>query len=309
MKILILGAGAVGGYFGARLINMGNSVTFLVRKKRASLIRSKGLNVKSSLGDLTVHPEIITSVNPHEKYDLAIISCKAYALDSAINVLAPLHQSTYVLPLLNGLSHYLKLEDVFGKERVLGGFAHLSTMLDDEGSIIHLNQTEILTLGALQPQQQPFIEFAKSKLHNASFIVFSDNIKLDIWKKLIFICTAASATSYFNNTIGAIASTTPGEELIVDSFKCNCKAAEFFGFDLDDDWKSATLEKLIDKESEMTSSLLRDMRNGSEIEISIIEDMMQKNEEAGITNDLLLAAHSALIVYLETKLRQENNQG
>lgn len=298
MKILILGAGAVGGYFGARLIKMGISVTFLVRERRAIDIKEKGLNIKSSLGDLTVYPETITNVQPTEKYDLAIISCKAYALDGALKTLASLNKNTYILPLLNGISHYKKLEDVFGKNRVLGGFAHLSTMLDNDGAIIHLNQTEILTLGALHHDQETFVNFARSQL-NASFIIFSENISLDIWKKLIFICTLASATSYFNETLGAIVSNVEGEKQINECFESNCQAARFAGFDLDDNWKKITLEKLTDKKSPMTSSLLRDMRSGNQIEISIIEDMLRKNEDAGLKNNLLIAAHGVLSLYLE----------
>jgi len=298
MKILILGAGAVGGYFGALLLNKGIDVTFLVREKRALNLRTNGLEVKSPLGNLKVNPKVITNLHDDNVFDLAIVSCKAYALEDAIQTLAPLSPSVYILPLLNGLSHYPKLKDFFGELRVLGGFAHLSTMLNDDGTIIHLNKLQNLTMGALQPEQKPFIEYVKNELGaSVPFIAFSDNIRLDIYKKLILISTAASATCFMNNTMGAIASTPEGAKLIADCFGINCRAAAFAGFEPENEWKEITRNKLLDPESPMTSSLLRDMRNGNQVEISILEDMLEKCRKAGLHNELLTAAQQVLKKY------------
>lgn len=298
MKILILGAGAVGGYFGALLLNKGIDVTFLVREKRALNLRTNGLHIKSPLGDLKGDPKVITSLHNDNVFDLSIVSCKVYALEDAIQTLAPLSPSAYILPLLNGLSHYPKLKSFFGESRILGGFAHLSSMLNNDGTIIHLNKLQNLTMGALLPEQTPFIDYLKHELGPSSpFIHFSGNILLDIYKKLILISTAASATCFMNNTMGAIASTPQGAKLIADCFEINCRAAAFAGFEPENEWKELTRNKLLDPESPMTSSLLRDMRSGNQVEVSILEDMLDICQKAGLYNELLVTAQQLLKNY------------
>ncbi|MGV3508602.1 MAG: ketopantoate reductase family protein [Sphingobacteriaceae bacterium] len=306
MKILILGAGAVGGYFGALLQEKGIHVTLLVREERARYLRENGLKVKSALGDITVYPEIITSLKLTDVFQLAIISCKAYALPDAITLLSGIQRSTYILPLLNGLSHYPILEEKFGKNWVLGGFAHLSTILDNEGNVNHLNKLQSLTMGALLPQQESFIRFAKNVLFfEAPFISYADNIQVEIWKKLIYISTVASATCLMNNNMGTIVSNPHGAKQIKKAFDVNCKAAAFHGYAINGEWKKQTLESLLNPNSTMTSSLYRDMQLGNRAELSIIEDMLKKCKEADLNNSLLEAGYLTLAMYEEKRTSSE----
>jgi 2-dehydropantoate 2-reductase len=305
MKVLILGAGAVGGYFGALLQERGVHVTLLVREERANYLRKHGLNVKSQLGDLIVYPEVITSLKFTDVFQLVIISCKSYALDDATKLLSTLQRSTYILPLLNGLSHYPKLVTQFGKNYVLGAYAHLSTVLDSQGNILHLNDLQVLTLGALLPQQESFIRFARNVLfQNVSFITYSNNIQLDIWRKLIFISTVAAATCLMGDTMGSIAAMPQGGKQIKNAFETSCKVATFHGFAPGNVWKRETLKELLNTESTMTSSLLRDMQYGNPIELSILQDMIQKTTEAELYNELLEAGYLTLEIYEENRKRK-----
>ena len=304
MKILILGAGAVGGYFGTLLQDQGVDVTFLVREKRAIQLKKNGLNVISQLGDVAVQPQVITNVTASDKFDLAIISCKAYALEGALKSLTQLHASAYILPLLNGISHYSRLREFFGRERVLGGFAHLSTALDENGNIVHLNRLQVLKMGALEVSQKKFIQHCRNILSPvAPFIDFPDDIGREIWQKLIFISTAAGGTCLMKKPMGAIVSDPAGAQVITESFELNCKAANFAGYGPDPEWKDITLKDLLNRESQMTSSLFRDMQNGNRAELSVLEDMLYKNRAAGLNNKLL---ESALLILQRYESERSN---
>ena len=103
--------------------------------------------------------------------------------------------------------------------------------------------------------------------------------------------------------MGSIASTIPGARRIKKAFEINCKTSAFHGFKVSSNWQRSTLEELLDPESTMTSSLLRDMQYGNAVELSIIEDMIKKNKEAGLSNELLEAGYSMLRIYEEDRKR------
>ena len=126
MRILVLGAGGVGGYFGGRLAASGADVTFLVRERRAAQLAARGLVIESPLGDATVpSPQTVISAAPGgAPFDVVLLTCKAYDLASAIESIAPfVGPQSAVLPLLNGMAHLDALEARFGRARLLGGVA------------------------------------------------------------------------------------------------------------------------------------------------------------------------------------------
>ena len=112
MKILVVGAGAVGGYFGGRLLEVGREVTFLVRPRRAAQLAKSGLVIKSPAGDVTVSaPKTVAAAALNQAFDLVLLSCKAYDLEGAIAAFAPaIGPGTLILPLLNGLRHLDRLD-------------------------------------------------------------------------------------------------------------------------------------------------------------------------------------------------------
>jgi len=149
MRILVVGAGAIGGYFGGRLLQANRDVTFLVRERRAAQLRETGLVIRSPMGDLHVPgPPVVLSSELQRPYDLILLSCKAYDLDAAIDSLAPaVGPGTAILPLLNGMKHLDTLEARFGAGTVLGGLCLISTTLDPQGRILHLNNMHGLRFG------------------------------------------------------------------------------------------------------------------------------------------------------------------
>ena len=148
MRTLVLGAGAVGGYFGGRLADAGRDVTFLVRPARAALLSAQGLKVSSPLGDFTVKPQLATADTLSGAYDLIILTAKHYDLDQAIEAVRPaVGPRTAVLPLLNGLVHLERLSQAFGGEKILGGVAYVGASLQPDGSIRHHNRLSGIAFG------------------------------------------------------------------------------------------------------------------------------------------------------------------
>src|SRR5439155_16340566 len=145
MRILVVGAGAVGGYFGARLAQAGRDVTFLVRPARAQQLRSDGLRIVSPHGDLTLQLKTITAEELNSPYDIIFLSVKALAIDQAIDDMTPaVGPDTMIYPVLNGMRHIEILTRRFGQRPVLGGVCMVSTDLDEQGRIVQMNPMEKL---------------------------------------------------------------------------------------------------------------------------------------------------------------------
>jgi len=240
MRILVVGAGAIGGYFGARLAAAGRDVTFLVRPKRAEQLAS-GLFVRSPKGDVKIAaPKIVTeaalpplgipslTARSREPFDLVLLSCKSYDLDSAMasfgRAVAP---ATMVLPLLNGESHIDTLKKRFGAGAVLGGQCQISSTLDAQGHVIHLNEMQLLGFGELDGTRSARIEAVYDNLSGANFEAqLSTHILQDMWEKWMFIATLAGITCLMRAALGDIA-TAGGTDIALALFEeCSAIAAK-----------------------------------------------------------------------------------
>src|SRR3979490_212364 len=137
MRVLVVGAGAIGGYFGGRLLQAGDDVTFLVRPKRAAELASAGLVIKSPNGDVTLkNPPTVQADKLTENFDVVLLSCKAFDLDDAIKSFAPAWgPNTPLLPLLNGMHHLETLDAKFGRARVLGGLCAIAVTLNERREV------------------------------------------------------------------------------------------------------------------------------------------------------------------------------
>ncbi len=205
MRILVVGAGAVGGYFGGRLLEAGRDVTFLVRPRRAALLAKNGLTIRSPLGDFHLPPPpTVTQEALAQPFDLVLLSCKAYDLNGAIESFARgVGESTAILPLLNGMRHLDALAGRFGQKRVLGGQCVISSTLDADGAIVHLNDLHALSFGELDGSRSPRIEAIASALLNAGFDArLSDAIRQEMWEKWVFIASAAGIGCLMRASVG-----------------------------------------------------------------------------------------------------------
>ena len=193
MKILILGAGAIGGYFGGRLHQTGADVTFLVRPARAQHIATHGLMLESPKDKATLQVKTVLAGQVKAEYDVVILACKAYDLASSMAAITPAmgtngKSTTCVLPLLNGISHIATLDAAFGQERVMGGACRFAATLTPDG--VSTVQTEALiefqsiVWGARHPAQAALAqELGQSFANTGVGWRVSDEIMLDMWEE------------------------------------------------------------------------------------------------------------------------------
>src|SRR3954468_4184851 len=149
IRILIVGAGAIGGYFGGRMLQAGRDVTFLVRPRRASELAAAGLVIKSPNGDVTLKdPPLVQADTIKDKFDAVLLSCKAYDLDDAMKSFAPaVGERTAIIPLLNGMRHLDVLDEKFGARHVLGGLCMTAVTLNEKREVVQLGPVQSLGFG------------------------------------------------------------------------------------------------------------------------------------------------------------------
>ena len=233
MRILVVGAGALGGYFGGRLAQAGRDVTFLVRPRRAEILGKSGLSIVSpACGDFHLAaPQIVTADRLNEPFDLVLLSCKAYDLDDAIASIArAVGPGTTILPMLNGMRHLDVLAARFGAEKVLGGLCQISAALDGEGRIQHFNNLHSLVFGELDAGQSARMEAATAALGDAGFSSEPcPVIRQELWEKWVFIAAAAGITCLMRAAIGDIVAAGAGD-LALSLFEENSRIAAANGF-------------------------------------------------------------------------------
>ncbi len=298
MRILVLGAGGIGGYYGGRLVEAGADVSFLVRPARADLLRANGLHIESPLGNarLAVH-----AVEQAESaYDLVLLSCKAYDLDDAVAAIGPaVGPATTIVPLLNGLAHLDRLDAAFGPQIVLGGLAHISAVLTADGTIRHLNKLQTLTLGPRTPDQTSRCDAVEAALRTASFATKrSEDVLQDMWEKFAFITAAAAITCLMRASTGAIMDTDDGKRLTL-ALLAECDAvASASGYAIRAKAQGWAQPFLTQRGSDFTASMLRDLEAGGRIEADHLQgDMIARGAALGVPTDLLKVAYCHLQAY------------
>lgn len=298
MRILILGAGGVGGYFGSRLIESGADITFLVRPARAEVIRSLGLRIESPHGNFAVQPKLVTQSELSPDYDLVALSPKAYDLDDALQAIGPaLGDSACLLPLLNGVAHMERLDQRFGRDRVMGGVAHIAATLSPEGVVRQLNPLHILTVGARAQAHAPLAQSFYSACQRAAFdSVYSDTIDQSLWDKWSFLATLAGSTTLFRSGVGAVTASTMGAQLMRRMYSECLAVAQASGQAVSAAAQEKALEILMAPGSAFTASMLRDLLGGNRTEHEhILGEMARRAEQFHLDAPLIAAAYIHMV--------------
>jgi 2-dehydropantoate 2-reductase len=284
MRILVVGAGAIGGYFGGRLLQAGQDVTFLVRPKRAAELASAGLVIRSPLGDVTIpNPPTVQADKLTETFDLVLLSCKAFDLDDAIASFAPaVGPTTAIIPMLNGMRHLDLLEAKFGAGAVLGGQCKIAATLNDRREVVQLAPMQSLSFGERKGGSSERIKAIAEIMATGNFGgTASDAIMQDMWEKWIFLATIAGATSAMRGAVGDIVGAPGGRDFIL-GVRDECSAvAAANGFAPRPAFLDGATAMLTAEGSKMTASMYRDILNNAPIEADqIIGDLIARADVA-----------------------------
>ena len=300
MRIVSLGAGAVGGYFGGRLVEGGCDVSFLVREARKANLQKTGLRIESSFGNFSGPVRAVTRDEISAPADLVLLTCKAYDLSSAIEAIRPaVGAKTAILPLLNGLAHIDELNRTFGAERVLGGFAKIAVTMLPDGTIKHLNDWRYITFGEQNGAMSERLNALKALCDRTSIVAAAvPNIMAGMWEKLVHLATVAGATAVMRANIGEIACTEEGSALMIELLETNVAIAAREGFSPSSGFLDEYRALLSDRKSMHTASMLRDIESKGQIEADhIIGYLLRKAREHGVDDRLLRVIYVNLKAY------------
>lgn len=306
MRILVLGAGGTGGYFGGRLAQSGADVTFLVRPARAAQLEQRGLQIRSPLGDADfpvahVVANELKTLATEKPFDLVLLSCKAYDLDSSLDAIAPaVGPQTTVMPILNGLLHYAALDARFGREHVLGGLCFISAMKGPEGEVLHLGKPASITFGERDgnPGSVRVRNFARLCGQAGLDHLASPDINQELWIKYSFLTTLAAGTCLMRADVGTIVAGEGGGEFMHALYRECLAVAEAAGQSVPETSQATALATLTQAGSPVKASMLRDLEAGQRVEAAhIVGDMLHRGLSSGLDAPLLAAAWCHLQAY------------
>jgi len=301
MRILVVGAGAIGGYFGGRLLQAGADVTFLVRARRAEELARDGLIIKSPHGDATLpKPPAVLAQDLKQPFDLILLSCKAFDLDDAITSFAPaVGPQTAIVPMLNGMRHLDVLDAKFGRERVLGGQCAIAVTLNDQREIVQLAPMQSLGFGERDGKMSDRVKAIADAFASGNFgSQASDAIMQDMWEKWVFLATLAGTTSLMRAAVGHIIAAPGGQDFILgvrDEIAGIAKAA---GHAPREAFLTRTTGMLTTEGSPLTASMFRDIKAGAPVEADqIIGDLITRAEAAKLPVPKLRTIYTHLKAY------------
>lgn len=304
MRLLVIGAGSTGGYFGARLAEAGRDVTFLVRPGRAADLRANGLRVKNPHGDIALTPRLAVTGEPLAPFDVVLLTVKAFALKAAMEDMAgAVGPETMILPVLNGMKHVDMLTERFGGKPVIGGVCRIAATLDAEGSIVQLASFHEMFYGELDGSASARVEALDGLMRDAGFDTrLSYSIEREMWEKWVFLAALGAVTCLMRGTVGEVVAAPGGVDFInavIDEILAVVQAS---GVRPSAETTANTRKLLTTAGSPLTSSMYRDLRAGATIEAEqIVGDLVARGRATGLSTPLLDAVFAHLSVYQNRK--------
>ncbi|MDJ0473158.1 ketopantoate reductase family protein [Pantoea eucalypti] len=304
MRILMAGAGATGGYFGARLIQAGQDVTFLVRERRYQQLQTHGLVLQTLQGTEKFQPQLIQASTLKSHYDLIIVTVKSFALDQVMDDITPaVGPATLIMPILNGMRHIATLQQRFGEDKVIGGLCKINATLGDQGEVIQMTPLHQLLYGALDGNNDARLQRVDAALRDCQVdTLFSDNIMHELWEKWLLLSTLGAVCCLARGNTQQILTSRGGEALLQGVFTEILSVITAEGYQPRPAVTARIFELLNNPATPMTSSMYRDLTQGSDIEADqVIGDLLLRAKRNGLATPLLNAVDVNLQVYLQQR--------
>jgi 2-dehydropantoate 2-reductase len=299
MRILVVGAGSTGGYFGGRLAQAGRDVTFLVRPERAARLKADGLQILSPHGDVTLTPRLVTAADLDAPFDAVLLTVKAFSLDAAMDDVAPaVGPETMILPVLNGMSHVGRLAARFGEEAVVGCVCKVATRLDDRGRIVQLAPFQELVYGEMDGTPSDRTERLDAAMQGAGFDArLSRTIEREMWEKWVLLATMGGITCLMRGNVGDIVA-AGGVPFVLGFLKEVVSVVTAAGHPPSEEFVARARAMLTEEGSAQTSSMYRDLQQGGPVEADqIIGDLLAHARRLDAPTPLLAAAYTHLSIY------------
>lgn len=307
MRILVVGAGATGGYFGGRLLQAGRDVTFLVREQRAQRLAQHGLHIRSPLGDADLAaPPTVTTATLREPFDLVLLSCKAWDLPQAIEDIAPaMGEHSAVLPILNGMCQLDLLDARFGADRVLGGQCVIAATLDADGTVRHLNRSHSLGFGERDGSDSERVQRIARTLAGANFESrASRHVVQDMWDKWVFLASLAGITCLMRAPVGDIVAAPGGRDTALALLDDCRRVAAACGHEPRETVIERARGLLTEAGSTFSASMMRDLEQGHRVEADhVIGDLLVRGVAQGVDAPVLRLAYAHLKAYEARRAR------
>ena len=295
MKIVMMGSGGVGGYYGARLLQAGNEVAFVARGAHAQAMRKKGLRIRSELGDAHLSVRVIEDPAQAGPTDLAVIAVKLWDTEEAARAVARVPGAA-VVSLQNGVDKDEVLAKAIGRDRVLGGVTHIGATIAEPGIIAQTGKLQRVTLGELDGSRTPRLQAAVEAFRSAGVeTIASDDIVRVTWEKFTFLCALSGMTALTRKPIGEVRAHPATRAMLLDALREAVAVGRAEGARLDESLAQKQLEAMDALPPAMLASMAQDLLRGRRLELPWLSGAVVRRAE---THGLRVPTHQAIYAAL-----------
>lgn len=297
MKIAVVGAGGIGGYFGGLLAHAGADVTFLARGSHLRALRERGLRLATSHGDYAIPVRATDDPAAIGPVDLVLFCVKSQDTEDAAGAIGPLvRDDTAVLSLQNGVDNEAKIAAIVGRGVILGGAARIESAIVEPGLVIQAGRARSVELGAFRAEDRPVAERVCQELRRGGFpVTLGEDVRYLLWNKFYFLASVAGVTALARATIGEVVAWPATRALCADAFGEAVAVAKAEGVDLGADAVDRALAMADSAHATMRSSLERDLSTGRRLEVEALSGtIVRLGERHGIATPVHRCVRAAL---------------
>jgi len=300
MKIVMMGSGGVGGYYGARLQQAGHEVAFVARGAHAEAMRKTGLRIRSELGDAQLSVRVLEDPAQAGPADLAVIAVKLWDTEDAARAVARVPRAA-VVSLQNGVDKDEVLAGALGRDRVLGGVTHIAAVIAEPGVIAQTGKLQRVTLGELDGSRTPRLQTTADAFRSAGVeTVVSDDIRRVTWEKFVFLSALSGLTALTRKPIGEVRANPATRNLLLEALREAVAVARAEGAGLDDAFAQKQLETMDSLPAGMLSSMAQDLLRGRRLELPWLSGaVVRRAEKHGLRVPAHQAIQAALILHAD----------